>query len=345
MLRPAARMLQLGIAIPITAVLVCLGWWWWVPVPLALSFLVYEWAFWARADKPIELELDDGAVRIVDPYTDQRRTVSLADADSATLVFRRNGPHVDAVLAIADRQSVFLAVQFQVPAAGFVPRPEDVDVDVCNAVLGSVSGLIRALAPREAIVRQVVPSKDALDWFRAALPDDVFERTSVRGWLGSEPDLDLFGYHSQPADGLIRLEGSVVTFWDRPEPAGLIPEPPTVAERRAVLFRMDGAEHTEAPERLPLWVIQLGGRPVAIPAPLALGRGRERPLDDAITHTHPPEGAAILWHLWRTIPRDEWPESWHTALREARPTLEASSASDTVPPFPRWLDDQAPVRG
>lgn len=344
MLRPAARMLQLTVALPATAVLVYLAWWWWVPVPLAASFAMYEWFFWSRADKPLRVELADRSVRIADFTRKEHRTVSLESAESATLIFRRVDTDIDAVLAIADARTVFLAVRFRLPADRFEASPADVDADLCNAVLGSISGVIRAVAPAQAIVRQPLGSAEALDWFRAVLPSDVFERTSVRGWVGSAPDLDLFGYHSQPADGLIRLQGSTARYWDGvegPLEAGI----PQVAERSAVLFRMDGEEHSEAPERLPLWVHRIGPRSVAIPAPLAIGRGPDRTLDESLVHVHPPEGAAILWHLWRNIPREQWPAEWLVALREARPTLEATSASATLPPFPRWLDDQAPVRG
>ena len=89
MLRPAARMAQLAVALPVTAVLVCMGQWWWLPVPLALSFVLYELVFWFRGDRPITLTRDSTRLHLEDRYVDQRRSIDLAQVHTATTVYRR----------------------------------------------------------------------------------------------------------------------------------------------------------------------------------------------------------------------------------------------------------------
>lgn len=340
MLRPVARLVQLSGGTLGTAIIVFVGWWWswpaawwWAPAPLALSFLFYEWIFWARADKPLQLGLTPDEVTIEDPFLDKRRRVALDGIHTATLVTRQTGSdRVDAVLSLCDRESVVLALQFRMTAQEYEARPEDVDADLCDAVLGSISGLLRALAPREMVVRQVVEDAAALAWFREQLPPEVWARSSVRFWRGSAPELDLFGYHATPADGLLLLDGLGVRFsdsTDSPDEQLIVPADPTFAERGAVLFRMFGEEHEEAEERLTLWLQPLADRLIAIPAPLAAEQGPTRELDDDLLHVHAPEGAVILWHLWRTIPPEAWPTAWREALSTARPTL--SSWPDAIP--------------
>lgn len=322
-LRPAARGLQLFVGILATLVLLWFQAWWWLPIPLAASFLLYELFFWSRADKPLKITLEPDRVVLEDAFLQSHATFWLRDVDSATLCHRAapDGA-VDAVLQICSPTEILVALQLRLPAAAFEPRPSDVDLDLCNAVLGSISGVIRALAPRDRMIRQPVADPAALAWFREHLPAEAWERTTVRFWGGATPDLDLFGYHSTAHDGLLRLSEGAVRFTDRSEPEALAPLEPAWGERRAVLFRMDGEAHEEAPEQLPLWLQALGDRTVAIPAPLTVGQEPQVPLTDALIHVHAPEGAAILWHLFRSFPEDRWPEGWREALLHARVNLE-----------------------
>ncbi len=325
MLRPAVRVVQLGVALPLTALLAWLGLWWWLPVPLAGSFLLYEWFFWSRGDRPVVLTLDADRVEVVDPLLDRRATVDLARAHAANCLYRRAEPgFVDGFVVLYDHAGPFFALQVHLSEGAFTPAPEDVDLDACNAVLGSISGVRRALAPPEATVRQVVRSDEVLPWLRRAIPAAAWRRTAFRFWRGAEPELDLFGYHVGPADGACFVDGDRVTFTDLPgEARALQAVEPQVAERRAVMFRVEGGTAREAPERVPLWVQPVGGRAVAIPAPLAADLARAATPSDAWLHTHPPEGAALLWHLWRAIPVDRWPAAWREAVRGARAHLPA----------------------
>lgn len=333
-LRPPLRMLQLLLGIGGTLALGCYGEWWAMPLPLAASFVLYEWFFWSRADKPIRLRATGDRIVLDDPFVQKHRTVSLDSVRSATLLHRahpRPG-HQEIVVLLSSEGGPELGLQFVVPEGTYEPVPGDVDIDLCNAVLGSISGLIRAVCPREKLMRQPLTELQLLHWLRDTLPAECWARSGARFWTGKAPDLDLFGYHAGSADGWVELDGDQVAW---PGKTGRCEGlPPTRSSRVAVLFRMDGEDHSETPEALPLWHQPVGPRTVVIPAPL---------LDPALTvgeatdqdcHVHAPEGAVLLWHLWRHLPPEQWPAAWHDALRQARPH---------VARWPEGLPEPAPA--
>jgi hypothetical protein len=224
-------------------------------------------------------------------------------------------------------KALLLGLHFVVPTQTFEPRAEDVHADVCNAVLGAISGLIRALCPRPLLVRQPLVDFTALHWLRAALPEDVWQRATVRYWRGDTPELDLFGYHGQEPTGVLHLDGKCAVWVDHPSqpspPQAVKPAPPDRSERTAILFRLDGEDHSETEERLMLWRQQVGERTVAIPAPLVHPDVPERHGNSMDCHMHAPEGAVVLWHLWRTTPFEQWPPAWVEAVGGARPHVPA----------------------
>jgi len=323
-LRPTLRALQLTVGLGASLLLLCVGSWWWIPVPLAASFLLYELFFYWRADVPLTVRLTAESIEIEDRFLDRTRRVSLELVHSASLVYREIEPgRIDAVLLLSGLQQTLLAIPFRLDTSEWEARPNDVDADVCNAVLGSISGLIRALAPTELLVRQNLSDPRALAWFRNQLDPATWSRSTVRYWRGEAPELNLFGFHDQREDGLLHLD-TTATWVDGDQvaaPVELNVSPPAHQTRTAILFRMHGEESEEAEELLPLWLQPLAGRTVAIPAPLADDLDERTTADPTLCHVHAPEGALILWHLWRQIPPDQWPAAWHSALSAARPTL------------------------
>ena len=120
----------------------------------------------------------------------------------------------------------------------------------------------------------------------------------------------LHGLGAEPIDGDRCRWGS--GEW-RPVDAG----PVGVGHRTAVIFRMSGEDHSETAESLPLWLQPLGGRTVAIPAPLLADPPEPADRSENV-HVHAPEGAVILWHLWHAIPKDLWPLAWDESLALAQ---------------------------
>lgn len=335
-LRPPLRAVQLAVGLIGTLAVLWFGQWWWVPAPLAASFLIYEWFFWARGDRAIRLDFDADAMREADTFLKRHRTVRWEAISSATLVYRDKDDHkIEAIVVLCTDDEVVLGLQFMLPASEFVAGPTDVDADLCNAVIGAISGLIRALAPREVLVRQQIEDPAALQWLRQRFDERVWANSSVRQWTGAAPELDLFGYYAQPHDGLLHLEGPTARWVGRSESAESIPSepgPPCQSRRTAILFRMSGEEHEEKEEPLPLWLQPVGGQVVAIPAPIASLHETlpSRDPDPDWRHVHAPEGAVVLWHLWQNTPAEAWPSGWKDALRAARPV---------VPRCPQWLED------
>ena len=331
-LRPPLRVVQMAVGIAGTVALGCYGWWWAMPLPLGASFLLYELFFWSRADKPVQVRFLQDRITIDDPFLKKHRTVQLDGVRSVTLVYRTHHSGDQEVVAVlADGDGPRLGLQFLVPPGAYTPQAGDIDADVCNAVLGSISGLSRAMCPREKLVRQPLTTLSPLTWLRTRLPDEAWARSGCRFWQGAAPELDLFGYHSHAPTGWLELEGPRVR-WSSGSWESVEPHAPKRSEREAVLFRMEGEEHSETAEHLPLWRQPLGSHTMAIPAPLVDEEVPEGPGLATDRHVHPPEGAVILWHLWTTLPVESWPRAWGKALFDAQ--AHVPSWPEHLPPPP-----------
>ena len=319
-LRFPLRVAQMLSALVWTLPLLWFQLWWWLPIPLALSFLLYEYFFYARADRAIALTFSGLTLQVVDDLLETATTHDLSTVHSAVLMHRKlNEDITEAVLALSRVDGPLITLQFRLPPNKFTPHPTAIDGDLCNGFLGAIAGMVRALAPREVILRQIIEDPRPLAWFYLNLPPDCWRRSTVRVWRGEQPDLDLFGYHSQPHDGLVTLDERGITLQIDGEttttPVGAHDVGSSM--RTAVLFQMDGEKHAENEEQLPLMLQKLGGNTIAIPAPLSA----EIAFIDAnatFLHVHAPEGAVILWWLWTSIRREDWPEAWVLGLRDAR---------------------------
>lgn len=325
-LRPPARFVHVTFGALATALLFWLGFFWIAPLPFALGFVWYEWFFWSRGDRPFEVSLHpDGTVEVYEPFKDLRWSADLSKTRAATIVYRATGDgHHDCVAVFSDERGVQLALQFRIN--GFEPRPEDVNADLWDAVFGGLSGLIRALAPRDRMARQVLDDPRGLAWMRAAVPGGSWNRTGLRVWKGAAPEIDLFGYHSGDPTGFLTLDEGEFTLWDGESathfPIGELSM--ARSQRPITLFRMWGEDSEEREELVPLLLVDLGPHTVAIPAPTAGQTGDFRELDPELLHMHAPEGAALVWHLLRHRDRTSWPVALEEWVQAGEAFVEAS---------------------
>jgi len=320
MLRPIARGVQLFVAAVLTAPVVMLEWWAVLPLPLALSFFVYEYYFWRRGDRACRIRLGS-ALEFEDRVRGQRRDLQLADIHCAKLHYRRSeveGYAICVVLAGVD--GVQFAVQLD-EVANFEPKPWDVDADTTDAVLGGYGGLVRALAPREAVCRQIVRDGQGqfIAWLRERLPPETWRRTGLRVWRGRAPDLDLFGYHAGEPDGWcvfdggdIRVSGVGQVTAARVSSVGC-----WTSERQAVLVR-PGEKGDLDPQLIPLLILDFDRFQLAVPAPIVGANEAANPAREDFLHAHVPDGAAALWHTLMEVESGQWPELIRQALLDSR---------------------------
>ncbi len=334
-LRTPMRVVQLVSAFVWTLPLLWFQLWWWLPLPLAASFILYEYFFYARGDRPIALRFTGQQLTIQDALLEKETTYDLSTVHSAVLMHRRmDGATLEAVLALSTVDGPLLTLQFRMPPNQYTPHPRAVDGDLANGFLGAIAGVVRALAPRDVILRQVIDDPRPLAWLYLHLPAEAWQRVTVRVWQGAEPELDLFGYYSDMHDGLLTLDerGATWSFESGSATAPIGAFDVASSMRTAVFFQMDGGEHSENAEELPLMLQAIGGRTLAIPAPLSAEIAPVPPHSDLL-HVHAPEGAVILWWLWSSIPQENWPDAWTEGLREARVTVE--SWPSALPPVHR----------
>ena len=81
-----------------------------------------------------------------------------------------------------------LGVQFaiQLDEVSFQPTPWDVDANTTDVVLGGYAGMVRALAPKDALCRQVVrdPQGQLVAWLREKLAATAWEKTCFNSSKG-----------------------------------------------------------------------------------------------------------------------------------------------------------------
>ncbi|MEQ1502966.1 MAG: hypothetical protein ABMB14_12085 [Myxococcota bacterium] len=336
-LRRAARAVQLLIAVPATIALWYAGWWWWVPIPLVASIGVYEALFWARGDRPTTLRLGPDGLSLDDPLRRQQLALRWDEVELATATWQRARGGSEVVVLLADRRGPRFAVRFLLPGGpALVPGPNDVDLDAADAILGGQAGVIRSVAPFEVIARQRFEHPVGFDYVRAALPPAVWRRTGLRVWTGAAPPLDLFGYHVEDPDGWLVLDGTDWTL--RRYGADEVLATGDLTDLRAhqaartvsIVVRLGTAPiDIEVPliglslgAGVPAPPLEAGGGPagpvrVWLPAPTGAKFADNRAIEATDRHTHPPEGAALVWHLLRTVTAGELPAAVRTAISAA----------------------------
>lgn len=304
-LRPFARVFQLGVAGLLTLVLAWFEQWWWLPVPLVISFLLYEAFFAMRGDKPVRVHFNDSGVVVEDRKAGRRLAVDKGDIRAASLLYRVD-PDDPAQLEIATVWSgsdgPLLALSTRVPRDGFTPAPGDLDVDAMDRLLGGLAGLVRSLAPTDRAGRQIVRDARPLEWYREVLPEEVRSRTAIRLWQGAAPALDRFGHLVGEPDAMLFLEGQRGRLRASAGESDLRLRVSGVsrAQREVSLFTIVDGRPTEVVHDLPLLVIGIEGLgSVALPAPLVDPDLPECSLDEQAWHLHGPEGALLLSHLLR----------------------------------------------
>jgi hypothetical protein len=309
-LRRGARAVQLLLAVPPTLLLWWGEAWFWVPIPLALSFLLYELLFWSRGDKPTVLQLTDEGLQLVDPWREGPVSVRWDEVELAKATWRRLRGGAEVTLLLASARGPRFAARFLLPGA---PAPDpawgDLDLEAADALLGGQGGVVRSVAPFELVARQRFEDPRALPLLRERLPADCWKKTGLRLWQGQEPALDAFGYHVDEPTGWLVLEGShfelrkfgttEVLFRgdiDSIEVFG-------ATRKVSIVMGVAGPVDTE----VPLLGLRLGGLRIWFPAPTAGPRAPAASLEPDHHHTHPPEGAALLGHVMAVLPRERWP--------------------------------------
>lgn len=317
-LRTPVRVVVNGLGLAGSVLCLWMNWVWFVPLPFVVSLLLVEWFFYARADRPLRLQFSGEALAVKDGFLGTEKETSLQGLMAATAIRRQLEPGwEEVVVVLTGAEGHRAGLQFRLPEDSVNLGTRVVDADVCNAVLGSISGLIRALCPREQMIRQKIGDPAALAWLMDHIPEPLWSTTVVRYWEGKEPELDLFGYHASPPKGLLWLHNDRCR-WDDGEWIEAGPGEVGVGHRTAVIFRMSGEEHSETEESLPLWLQPLAQRCLAIPAPLLSDPPNAQDPTPTV-HVHAPEGAVVLWHLWHAISEDQWPIAWIEALKLAAP--------------------------
>lgn len=331
-LRPIGRAVQLLLGLSISAVLAFFQAWWWAPVPLALSFLVYEVVFWWRGDRPATLSLGR-VITLHDSVRGQTITINPEDIEVATLHYRRSPK---ARSKGAERQEVYvvlggfegakLAIRFTVDPTAWRPASGDVDIDTMDRITGGYAGLLRAVAPGTAIARQTFddPAGQVIRWLRQRIPEPAWKRIGLRVWKGEAPPLDAFGHHTdEPSGWLVIARDRYRLLLDGEIHRGDITLIRSArAERSAALMMDDGkGGHRIQTTQLPMLVLELDDAiDLAFPSPVdGGGIGNAHELDEHCLHTHVPEGAALVWHILTTWPRTTWPAALRQRVQAAAP--------------------------
>lgn len=305
-LKPIARLTQLVVVLPATAVLWWLELWWWLPVPVLIAIVGYELLFWARGDRPTVLQLGPEQIELSDPVRGQTLSVSLDEIELATASWRRRGSGSEIVVLLADAVGPRLAVAFRLTTPPRV-EPHDVDTDAADALLGGQAGILRAVAPFDRAARQRFDDPQAVRWLREHIPAQAWARTGLRIWRGEAPPLSPFGFYLEEPHGWLVLDALDWALID-PEGATLASGRLDTIEasalsRRAMLIQRgeDGPE--ELLTTIPLLGLRLGpDQIVHLPAPVATADLSPRPARGDDLHTHAPEGAALVAHLRRVLP-------------------------------------------
>jgi hypothetical protein len=333
-LRRGARLVQLLLALPPTLTL----WWWeewfWVPIPLALSFLLYELLFWSRGDRPTVLQLTDEGLRLADPWREAPVSVRWDEVELAKATWRRVRPGAEVTLLLASARGPRFAARFLMSGG---PSPAsawgDLDLEAADKLLGGQGGVVRSVAPFELVARQRFEDPRALALLREKLPADCWHKTGLRLWQGQAPALDAFGYHVDEPSGWLILQD---THWElrksgttevlsRGDIDSL--EVWGASRKVSIVLGVAGPVETE----VPMLGLGLGTLRIWFPAPTAGPAAPPAAIEPTDQHTHPPEGAALLWHVLAVLPRDRWPPALHEMFTRSGSVPPAQSPSPRYP--------------
>lgn len=325
-LRRAARFVQGGIAVPAAALLWWFEAWWWLPLPLVLSFVVYELLFWSRGDRPTALRLGAEGVELVDPLRQQTLAVAWPEVEVATATWQRTRYGWEVVVLLAGPTGPRVALRFLM-ARSPLPETGDVDLDAADQILGGQARVIRSVAPFEVGARQRFEDPRGLAFVRQSLAPGVWRRTGLRVWTGAAPPLDPFGYHLGEPDGWLVLDGLrwELRGWGTREvlDRGTLEGLDAHGAVRIVQLVLRAGEAASDIE-LPMLGLTLGtvgpGEPLRIwmPAPEGAPHAEHRAIAPMDRHTHAPEGAALVWHILGNVPSDAWPLPLRDAVAASR---------------------------
>jgi hypothetical protein len=311
-LRRGARALQLLLALPPTVLLWWWGVWFWVPIPLALSFLLYELLFWSRGDRPTVLQLTEEGLHLADPWREAPVSVRWDEVELAKATWRRARPGSEVTVLLASAQGPRFAARFLLPGN---PAPDpawgDLDLEAADALVGGQGGVVRSVAPFELVARQRFEDPRGLTLLRTRLPAACWRKTGLRLWQGRAPALDAFGYHLDEPTAWLVLEGAC---WELRKfgttevlSRGELELLEVLGASRKVNIVMGVAGPVETD--VPLLGLSLGPLRVWFPAPVAGPMAPAAEIGETDQHTHPPEGAALLWHVLPLLSRERWPPS------------------------------------
>jgi hypothetical protein len=335
-LRRSARFAQLLVAVPATLTLAWLGSQWLLPLPLAISFLVYEALFRARGDRPTTLVLTPERLEVADPLRGQTIAVDLGGIEVTTATWQRTRYGSEVVVLLADPTGPRAAVRFRVEEQPPV-APGHVDADAADLVLGGQGSVLRAVAPFEVIARQRFDDRRGIAFFRLTMPEATWARTGLRLWTGTAPALDAFGYHVTDAEEWLVLDGTRWTLrragTGEEVARGDLSSLEVTSRGRSLSLVLEAGSDPEL-VKIPLLAIALSPELRShVPAPVAAPLAPERAAAGTDRHTHPAEGAALLWHLLRHAPA--LPDPLRAAVAAAGLPRERLPSRDEEPPAPR----------
>ena len=269
MLRPIGRGIQVVFAAVFTAAFLMMEWWAVLPLPAAFAVIAYELFFWVRGDRACRIRLGE-SLQFHDPIRKQSIVIEPSSIAYVRLHYRKSDLDGFAVAAVIAREDgVCFALQLD-EVVTFEPREHDIDTDTMDAVLGGCGGMVRALAHRDAVCRQTVadPKGALVEWLRSQAPAAAWRRIALRGWRGTEPELDLFGYHVGEPELWCTVDEKQICTVDDDNRS--VHQMTTLAcragMRQAVLFRPHERGELD-PQGIPLLYLALGDLEFAVPAP------------------------------------------------------------------------------
>lgn len=306
-LAPLVKVLAWLLGLTGVAVLAYLQAWWFLPAPLFVAVTGVEWAFGRRSDRPLKLSLTGAGLTVQDPAQGQTTDYPLDQVEAATLWYRARAHGWEVTVAMATAHEVCFAITIHLKEEAFTPRVHDIDVDRWDPHVGGVASLIRGVAPSEVRVRQVFHAPALLDQLRERIPPAQWERGWFRVWRGSQPPLDLMGFHQGRHDDLLILSKGKIRSSTVHGPLML---ETGSAYREATLLEASPEGPVARQGEVTLKLLKIHPD-LSIAFPCALATIEDQPLPSHTLHTHVTEALVLLEHLNGNQPAlldAAWPE-------------------------------------